>query len=556
MNIIGVWNKEKIPGEHETSWPFGTLDLDISNNVTTIENESVKLVYEGTIFDRTPDELISSQTALDNAYGLYSYVKINKKEQEIIIGTDKLGFSPIYYSIQEGALIFSTSLTLAKYKIKNASPDYEAWDEILNIRDIIGEKTTIKEIKRLNAGTRIHIKNATILFNTFWSPEIPVQTERKKYAYINNELLAEALELTRDTPSKKIVLLSGGEDSRRIGVSAHAIKFPITFATQEGIHFGNFDEELIIAKMVSERLKIHLIKGSLPSSKYSYNNMLVRDYWLGFETIQHEWIIPLIKNLPKDSLIYDGIAGDVTINAGCLRLYSSWMDWYRDKDIDRIVEALCAGKNKFQDNMFQIDRTKLNSSLYDRVREELLSFPDCPQRLNYFVLMNHTRRNTALQAQIYNFQGYKTCCPFLYYPLFIQSLSIDPKYQLDMMGHQACMKILNPEIAKIPSTTRGNLNKKYHIDRSKEGKERELLLAKKVALRPEVKKIFPHLRTHFLAYDLASLFRITKITSRMNWRTIPLSRMSMFFDWLEDSNQPGFPVSAEEPSFLKERFIV
>ena len=181
MNIIGIWNNQKILGEHEISWPFGTLNLILGENITIIKNNSVKIIYEGTIFDRTPDELIDSQTALDNAYGLYSYVKINKDKQEIIIGTDKLGFSPIYYSLKDENLFFSTSLTLLKYKISKVSPDYEAWDEILNIGDILGNKTTIKEIKRLNPGMRIHINEGKVSYKTFWDAEIPEQFDINTY---------------------------------------------------------------------------------------------------------------------------------------------------------------------------------------------------------------------------------------------------------------------------------------------------------------------------------------------------------------------------------------
>jgi len=547
MNIIGVWNKEKIPGEHETSWPFGTLDLDISNNVTTIENESVKLVYEGTIFDRTPDELMNSQTALDNAYGLYSYVKINENEQEIIIGTDKLGFSPIYYSMQEDALIFSTSLTLLKFRIKKTSPDYEAWDEMLNLDTILGEKTTIKEIKRLNPGTIIHIDKGKVEFREFWSPEVPSQIDKGNFIRCNNELLAEALELTRHITNPRIVLLSGGEDGRRIGVSAHAIGLPISFAMQETGFLQGFDENKIIVDKVSKYLNYPLICIGLPSAELSMNDMHIRNYWLGFETHFHDWIIPLIKNLPASSLIYDGIAGDVIINGHWARLFP---ERYKNKNIDQVARLFCG-----KESTFQIDKNNLNSSLFERVRNQLLRYPDCPARVDYFYLMNRARRTISLMAQLYNLMGHKTCYPFLYYPLFMHSLSLNPKKKIKVLYQRACIEGLNSGISEIP-TTRDVLSDEYLIDRSKEGKERELLLTRKVALRSEVKKIFPHLRTHFLAHDLASLFGITKITYRMNWRTIPLSRMSMFFDWLEDSNQPGFPVSAEEPSFLKERFIV
>jgi len=547
MNIIGIWNKQKIPGEHEISWPFGTLDLKTSKNVTVIENESTKLVYEGTIFDRTPEELINNQRAIDNAYGLYSYVKINKNEQEIIIGTDKLGFSPIYYSHQGKSLVFSTSLTLLKYKIKNPSPDYEAWDEMLNLETVLGDKTTIKEIKRLNSGIKIHIYEENVEFREFWSPEVPLQIDKSKFIRCNNELLAEALELTRHITNPRIVLLSGGEDGRRIGVSAHAIRLPISFATQEGGLEKGFDDDSIIADKVSKYLNYPQICIELSNAKSYMNDMHTRNYWLGFETHFHEWIIPLIRNLPVNSLIYDGIAGDVTINGHWARLFP---ERYKNKNIDQVARLFCGKKSTFQ-----IDESNLNSSLFERVRNQLLKYPDCATRVDYFYLMNRARRSISLMAQLYSLMGHKTCYPFLYYPLFMHSLSLSTEAKLDILYQRACMEFLNPGISKIP-TTRDLLSDEYLIDKSRAVKEKKLLTIEHFKLKPNIKHLFPHLRIRFLAYDIASLFGITKVTSRMNWRIPSLIRMSNYFDWLEDSNQPDFPIRPDESVFLKERFIV
>jgi hypothetical protein len=402
MHIIGIWSQRQKSDDPQHSSRLGNLDLSIDDYVTTLESESIKFVYEGTIFDRTPDELMGSQTALDDAYGSYSYVKIDKNEQEIIIGTDKLGFNPMYYSLQREALVFSTSLTLVKYKIKNASPDFEAWDEILNLdfRSILGEKTTIKEIKRLNPGTRIHIKNGKVTFKTFWSPEIPERVDKEIYIKRNNELLAEALELTRNAQIPKVILLSGGEDSRRIAVTASTIGLPITFATQEGIHIGDVDQDVIIAQEVAEYLKVPINRYRLSPKKTSYNDALYRDYWLGFETWQHEWILPLIRDLSETTLTYDGIAGDVTINGHFFRVFPvNEVDF---NDIDGIAKTICGT------SMFQFRTKKLGSSLYERVRDQLQKLPSCPARLSYYYLFNHVRRNGALNGQLFNLMGHKT----------------------------------------------------------------------------------------------------------------------------------------------------
>ena len=546
MNIIGLWNNRKMPGKHDYSWPFGTLDLETSNNVTIIDSESVRLIYDGTIFDRSSEELASSQTALDNAYGLYSYVKINNNIQEIIIGADKLGFSPIYYCFQSNVFMFSTSLTLLKYRLNTVTPDYDAWDEMLNLETVLGDKTTIKEIKRLNPGTRIHISDKAIRFKEFWCPEAPPQIDKGSFIRFNNELLGDALELTRHVSNPRIVLLSGGEDGRRIGVSAHATELPISFATQESGFSQGFDENIIIAEKVSEYLGYPLICSSLPSAVSTLNDMQVRNFWLSFETQFHDWIIPLLKDLPTNSLIYDGIAGDVIINGHWARLFP---ERYKNENVDQVARMFC-GRTR----LFQIDSNRLSSSLFERVRNQLQKYPDKATRVDYFYLMNRARRTISLMAQLYSLMGHKTCYPFLYYPLFMHSLALNIESKLDMRYQRACMEDLIPGISNIPST-RDTLSDDYIIDRSRNAEERELLVHQHYKLSPNVKKLLPQLRTRFLAYDLASQFGIKKITSRMNWRILSLSFLSDYFDWIGDSNKPGCPVRAEEPVFLREKFI-
>ncbi len=546
MNIIGVWNDHNIPEEHYYSCVFGSLDLETGDNVARFDNGSVELIYEGTIFDRTPEELSGSHTALDNAYGLYSYVKINKDEQEITIGTDKLGFSPIYYSFQSNLFMFSTSLTLLKYRVGIVSPDYEAWDEMLNLETVLGDKTSIKEIKRLAPGTRIHIEKGKVRFKEFWSPEIPSPIDKGIFVRRNNDLLTEALELTRHKTNPRIVLLSGGEDGRRIGVSAHAIGLPVSFATQETSLSQGFDENIVIAGKVSEYLGYPLIRSGLAGARSSMNDIQTRNYWLGFETHFHDWIIPLLNLLPENSLIYDGIAGDVTINGHWARLFP---EQYMNKDVDQVARLFCGNRKTIQ-----LDNKKLDTSLFERIRNQLLKYPDHETRVDYFYLMNRARRTISLMAQLYRLMGHDTCYPFLYYPLFMHSLGLSIESKLDMLYQGACMKDLNPGISNIPST-RDALGDEYLIDRSGHAKEKSSLLSEHLKIDSKVKNLFPHWRTRFLAYDLASMFGIKRITSRMNWRIPSLIRMSDYFDWLEDSDHPGFPVSAGEPVFLKKRHI-
>ncbi|MBU4009538.1 MAG: hypothetical protein KJ882_02130 [Proteobacteria bacterium] len=547
MHILGKWGKKQDQSMYSTC--LDRLRLFCDEHVTTMKNSDYKIHYEGVIFNRIPEDLLKKYNHFDDAYGLFAYVKIDIKEERIVIGTDKLGFNPLFYSLGEHGIYFSTSLTLLKYEIKNPSIDYEAWDEILNIGDIIGRKTTVKEIKRLEPGTRIHISNERITFERFWEPEVENINKADDYINNNNKLLAEALELTKNAQPQKVILLSGGLDSRRIGVAAHSIGLPFYFATQA--HYENLIE-MGIAKKIAAVLNRNLEIFSAPPASVAYNDSLIRDFWLGFETDQHEWIFPLIREIPKNSLVYNGIAGDVAINAAIFRepFYPSLTGIYKDKDVDKIAAMICKKKTKLE-----IDKKRLNATIFERVRDELMKYPEIPQRLSYFYLLNHTRKNIALMDQLFSIMGHKICYPFLYYPLLVQSLSLHPEDAVKLFYQKACMETLNPNMKNIESTRDGSI-KKHSFELAKESHKKELLLINNAKIKSETKNLIKRNKINIQLFEVASLLGINKIAKHFAWRSIPLARMSMFIDWLNDTNGLKFQIEGAEPQFLNKRISV
>jgi len=449
------------------------------------------------------------------------------------------------YFIDSHTLFFSTSLTLLKYCVNNVTPDYEAWEEILNLSTILGNKTTIKEIKRLQAGTRIHIKNEKIAFINYWNPEIPEKCDKKNFIKKNNELLFEALEYTRNINLQKTVLLSGGEDSRRIGLAAHEIGLSFTLATQEADTNG-VDQNVLIAQEVSRKLNMPILTVKYPSPKLYFNNLLIRDYWLGYETHYHEWLLPLLSEITRNSLIYDGIIGDVTINGHWYRIYP---DRYNTQDVDKIARDITE-----EHLSFKINDIMLDSTLYERVQDQLNRLPQCPSRVDYFYIMNRARRNISLFAQLHSLMGHKTCYPFLYYPLLMQSLSLDPIEKMDIYLQRQCMNALSPRVAKIP-TTRDLLDKKYIINRKSQRKKIDKLIIRQLRIKPEVKALFPQQSLKINALRFSSVLGLNNYLLCKKWFIIPLLRISNYMDWLGDTSYPDFPLSVEQPGYLKSRFL-
>src|SRR5437899_1998363 len=97
MHLIGNWRRSS-PGTPITVGDFSFIELRTSDAVTVLEDNRHKLVYEGIIFDVTNQQLLDTPTLLDRPFGYYTYVLFEKNTGTVHLGTDWLGFSPVYYA--------------------------------------------------------------------------------------------------------------------------------------------------------------------------------------------------------------------------------------------------------------------------------------------------------------------------------------------------------------------------------------------------------------------------------------------------------------------------
>lgn len=542
MHIGGIWsseaqyeNKGNAPGFLERG-----LHLEYDLSTTNHKDESQFFVMEGQIFDSSIPELLADLRRLETAYGHYAYVHFNRLSGEVRIGTDLFGFYPLYYAFEQGRFIFGSFLGFVKSKLKHKSPDYEAWEELLTLGDIIGEKSTIKQVKRLPEGTQIRIKLGQITFHRYWSPEIPNLVDEVTYIRENNRLLDEAMALTSSQERRKIVLLSGGEDSRRIALAAARGNVEVDFFTQETVykrdHDHYVDADCKLAAKLAEMLgRPHFIE-PLPSYAQSFADSQTRDACLGFECASHEWILPLARKIPQPSIVYDGIVGDVTINGHYAKyLPAGALDKY--KDIDALANMICAGQ---EHDWLEALRQKTGTTLAERVRQSLASYPESPHRLNLFSIFNHNRRKIATVAQLFGACGHWTCYPFLYYPLFVQSLSLDPRRQVDRHFQRECMAALSPEIVSIPTTRQPPVPEEWLIPLDKWAVGQHNYMLRHFSVSEEALELFPSVRTRYRALEAYRQLTNGPFNEmlrwpleRFGWFMFPLARFSAFLKWLE-----------------------
>jgi len=524
--MLSVINLKKNSSEEKSNSKRDDFCLKKNDRTFFHESENILFFYVGSFFGIKFTEIETNPDLLKDAFGVFSYCIFFKKLKKVLIGTDKLGFSPIYYYHLKELFVFSDFL-FEVFDEVGGEVNFEAWDELFNLGDILGDKTTIKNINRLSPGTRISIEAGEVKFETFWTPEVPEFVDPGTYIKKNNDLLFNAMELTKSFEGAKTILLSGGQDSRRIVSAADSIGLDYDLATQEAIHTGGLDDDVLIAEEIADLLKKPLYRGKLQSANEFYEDSFLRDVSLFFESHQHEWILPLARKISRGSLIYDGIVGDVTVNGHYFRKYSHLIDYQSDTDM--LANEICPKKSNFR-----IDKKLLGSSLFERVSAELKKIPDSPHRLTFYYLLNHTRRSISLQSQLCVLHGHQICYPFLYYPFFLQSLSLSPSLLIEKFYQSECIKATNELLDRIPST-RNKVPEKYLIDFSMEQKVRKnFVFSRGKFSAASTAKILPDFKFKLL-YLKALGFVSSSSCFPIPWFSESVMRFSSFLTVINDN---------------------
>ncbi|MEX2617123.1 MAG: hypothetical protein WD767_13585 [Alphaproteobacteria bacterium] len=523
MDFKGSWRPLE-RGESAFGVIFSNFDLQYDSCATVLENGRYKIVYEGVIWDFSDGEILSDPSILDRAFGYYTYVLFDKGKNEILIGTDRFGFCALYYAQENGSFLFSSSLNLLKNCLKSITPNFDAWDELLTLGDILGTKTVVTQISRARWGQKFLLTFNTVKTIDIWSPETPLFLDKKQYIKENNNLLIESMNVTKNHQKQKIIFLSGGHDSRRIAVAANSIDMSVTYATQVALNNSGMDEDTLIAEEVAHRLGQEIFTNPLPNSERILKDTELKDDLISYESQYHGWVMHLLRNIPEGAMIYDGIVGDVTINGHFFVHNPSAISNYSNTDF--LAQLICGGKKSF------LDSRLVTSPLFERVRAELALYPNSPHRMTYFFLFNHTRRNIGSWFLLFKKFGHVPCMPYIYYPLLIQSLSLDPKYYLENWMQMECLKHMNSEVAAIPST-RGIVPDGYVRDfRSKKRADMELMI-KNIRMRKDAKEVFVTLKRQIMFYDFFTKLGVRKHTHSSIWAPFLVSRFSKYLDWMD-----------------------
>jgi len=188
--------------------------------------------------------------------GMFAIALYDEEHRLLLIARDRLGEKPLYYTFQNGKLVFASEIkALLEYEGLSRSPNLPLMEVYLAYRFVPGPGTLFEGIQKLPAAHRLVYSDHQIKVEPYWRmPEPPTRFERDELYYERfGELLESSvrMRLVSDVPFG--AFLSGGVDSSIVvGLMSRELKSPVkTFS----VGFDSPRDEVTAARRVAQRFE-------------------------------------------------------------------------------------------------------------------------------------------------------------------------------------------------------------------------------------------------------------------------------------------------------------
>lgn len=256
------------------------IDLETGRQPITNEDGSACIVYNGEVYNfgeltaeledlghrfktRTDTEAILHAyeewgvDCVKRLRGMFAFAVWDGRKRELMLARDRLGIKPLFYSIDNGSIVFSSEmkalLTDADF---DRSIDGEALASYFIFSYIPSPLSIFRKIRKLPPGHIMVFKDGKETIKEYW--DIVFTPDRKKS---EEDFIHEFMELLRESVRLRLIsdvpvgaFLSGGIDSSAVialmsGLNSSVNSFTIGF----GGDTGSFDDERKYARLVAER---------------------------------------------------------------------------------------------------------------------------------------------------------------------------------------------------------------------------------------------------------------------------------------------------------------
>jgi asparagine synthetase B (glutamine-hydrolysing) len=442
------------------------------------------------------------QYALDNAClsdvgGMFAFAMWNPRSRRLTLGTDRLGFQGFYYLHDEkrNVLYFASRLRGISQCVPEVDEiNYAAVREFLNFGHSLGDKTFYAQINLVPPGYLLEYDSSGIVLKEYCN----IGNIRIDHAMTYQDAVehnaaalkkAIARRVSRCKGAKTTLLLSGGADSRRIAGELRSQGVDFKSFTTRG--FSEKDSEAAIAAAVAAALGVENQFVEVPLNEFISRFWSRANNILDYESCLHQWLLPLVDELPNNSGVnYDGLGGDIVLE-GVFRAsgFAEQQEFNTVNNLNvrskakRIIGRevkVSFLKQSLRDNLAGV-------SLEDSVVQALERYAASENQLTLFYLMNRTRRSISLASARILQEKVDSLYPFLDMDVLNAALAVPYKYRLKHTLRRDIVEFAYPELSSIPYT-----QYKSQVEGYSTGFRKPFRHVKAIQLRDNIKKFSTH----------------------------------------------------------------
>lgn len=433
----------------------GILGVQPAKAVPVKESDSQSMVICGHLFEPSGRVEPNCSLPINRYNGIYSFAIWNEAQNTVTIGTDRYGFRPLYYCYDRDILYFSSDFDwLIRVVPTKFSLNWNVFCQHLHLCHSFGNSTLLEGIRRVPQGVNLifaprkkSLKRQSYYDYRDLNPDLHL-SRNEVLAQASDKLLA-AIERQSCHREDALVLLSGGYDSRVLVYGLNLLGKKIkTFTTHTDLRYLT---DVSVAQKIASMLNIPHSYVPLPP-EYLADYHFEKSFLVNFETSYHNWIMPLLKNLPPTpELNYDGLGGD-----GCLgaseAIADFWDPWQRD-DYYKATKYHFAW---YKTSIRYLFTPQWHGYIAHEARNahfhEVKKYWGHPNGLTYIGLNNFTRRAISLSPYGILANKLESAAPFFDHELFEWMMAIPIKLKIDYALYPDIVHNFTSKLSALPST--------------------------------------------------------------------------------------------------------
>ncbi len=357
--------------------------------------------------------------ALAASRGSFALVHHVAQSGELRLATDAVGLRTIYYTVQNGLLVFATALRVLESlaQIDKRLSD-QGMIELCVFSFPLADRTPYDRIKVLREAEMLVASESGVTLERYrdWASPVNQPTDMGEAAKDIHAEFERGIELRAGSDRHVYGFLSGGMDSRAIiaslvkgGRKVEALNF--SFEHSQDLEFAR-----LFVGQIADSCDLHCS----PGAAYANYAFLAK---AAMRTLESEQKL----GVDRPQCIWSGDGGSVGL--GHVYMNAQMLDIARTGDVSALVDAFMS----FNHQTAPVGilngeaRVRLPKNIVDSVKSEVNRYPvhDLGRRIYFFLLFNDQRRHLFKHFETIDQHGLEVLTPF-YDAAFLSKVAATP----------------------------------------------------------------------------------------------------------------------------------